>query len=1022
MAKAINIPSIEQFDVSSDQTSLSQRWDKTSLSQRWDKWMKQFNFFTVGSGITDATQKRALLLHLAGPETQEIFGTLTETGEDKDYDKAVEKLTDYFKPKKNIAYERHIFRCEIQRESETVEQFSTRLKHLALTCEYGDIKDDMIRDQIVDKCQSHELRRKFLTVEDLKLPKLLDIARAYEGACARAEKIENPSSTPVECRKKVYAYGASTPLNLIGTFESEICADGKTQSAEFLVTDTVCGSLLGYCTATALKVLKIGANINKVESNEEFKRKYPACFQGTGKLKDFQLKLHIDKTVEPVAQPVRRLPFSLREKVEQKIEDLESKDIIEKTTGPTPFVSPLVVVPKGNNDVRICVDMRQANRAILRERHPIPTVDEVIHDMNSATIFSKIDLKEGFHQIELEESSRYITTFVTSKGLYRYKRLMFGINSAPEIYQYIISQVLEGLAGVKNIADDIIVYAPDKTTHDQRLNAVFERLRERGLTVNYEKCKFCMDKLVFHGHVLSKHGIGPEQSKVEAILNARRPQNVQEVRSLLGLANWNHRFIPDLASVVEPLRRLTKKGVRFQWTNEQTESFEKLKRRLASAKTLGYFDPKAKTTVIADAGPMALGAVLIQEQNGQQRIIQYASRTLTKTEQKYSQTEKEALSLVWSCEKFRIWLIGLEFDLVTDHRALEVKSKPPPRIERWVLRLQAFNFNVKYKPGKYNIADPLSRLTQQNVSKSKVSDIAEEYVKFIALNDVPEALTAREIEQVSSRDSEITQLRREIRKNGDFKDLPDYKHVRKELTVLGKMVLRGTRIVIPKSLRYRIVKLAHQGHQGIVKTKQRLRNTVYWPGMDSQVEREVKKCHSCQLVGQPEKPEPVSRTKLPEGPWQHLSIDLMGPFPNSGDYVFVVVDYFSRWFEVDIMKSITSSKIIESLDKMFVTYGLPISIRSDNAPNFKSEEFEDYLREHAIEHLTSTPETEKCDFRERDMIQKEIGKEYADTHRNVKYSNILKGDKVLVEQKEQNKLTPRFEQEPYVVTEKQSLV
>ncbi|XP_053391969.1 uncharacterized protein K02A2.6-like [Mercenaria mercenaria] len=378
-------------------------------------------------------------------------------------------------------------------------------------------------------------------------------------------------------------------------------------------------------------------------------------------------------------------------------------------------------------------------------------------------------------------------------------------------------------------------------------------------------------------------------------------------------------------------------------------------------------------------------------------------------------------------------------------------------------------------------------MTQQNVTKAKVSDIAEEYLKFIALNDVPEALTAREIEQVSSCDPEITQLRREIRKNGDFKDLPDYKHVRKELTVLGKMVLRGTRIVIPKSYRYRIVKLAHQGHQGIVKTKQKLRNTVYWPGTDSQVEREVKKCHSCQLVGQPEKPEPVSRTKLPEGPWQYLSIDLMGPFPNKGDYVFVVIDYFSRWYELDIMKSITSSKIIESLDKMFVTHGLPTLIRSGNAPNFKSEEFEDYLRDHAIEHLTRIPywaqshgeverinrtilktikteignwrkhlnefifayrttpntvtgvcpaeliirrklctklpylvdrEAEKCDFRQRDMIQKEVGKEYADTHRNVKYSDILKGDKVLVEQKEHNKLTPRFEQEPYVVTEK----
>lgn len=1220
MAKAINIPTVSHFDVSSD---------PTSLSQRWTKWLKQFVFFTVGSGITDNKQKRALLLHLAGPDVQEIFETLNETGDEDNYDRAVEKLTEYFQPKKNVAYERHLFRTEIQKESETVEQFSTRLKHLALTCEFGDMKEDLIRDQIIDKCKSHELRRKFLLVEDLKLPKLLDIARAYEGAHAQAAKIEGPSVNPVinkikakpksvskpkvarerqtadakcyrcgkkghyardceitkgqtcrkcgnvghfakmckskiskqsrqnvkhldessnsegeenvfilgskfqhlpvmvkgmnisflidsgascnvidkvawkklkkkvklkECKKKVYAYGAKTPLHLIGKFEAEISVGGQTQIAEFLVTDSDCGSLLGYSTATALQVLKIGENINAVNSGEGLKSKYPECFQGTGKLKDFQLKLHIDRSVKPVAQPLRRLPFSLREKVEKKLEDLESRDIIEKTNGPTPWVSPLLVVPKGQNDVRICLDFRQANRAIQRERHPIPTVDEIIHEMNSAAIFSKIDLKEGFHQIELEESSRYITTFVTSKGLYRYKRLMFGINSAPEIYQFIISQVLEGLEGVKNIADDIIIYAPDKITHDLRLKAVFERLRERGLTVNYEKCRFCMDKLVFHGHVLSKHGIGPEQSKVDAILNARRPQNVQEVRSLLGLANWNHRFIPDLAAVTEPLRRLTRKGAHFKWTCEQTKAFENLKKKLASAETLGYFDPKAKTTVIADAGPLALGAVLIQEQNGQQRIIQYASRSLTKTEQRYSTTEKEALGLVWSCERFRIWLIGLEFDLVTDHRALEViygpMSKPPPRIERWVLRLQAFNFKVKYKPGKYNIADPLSRLTQENLKRSKMSDIAEEYVKFIALNDVPKAMTAREIEQISSQDPEITRLRDEIRRNGDFRDLPEFKHVRKELTVLGKLVLRGTRIVIPKSLRYRIIKLAHQGHQGIVKTKQRLRETVYWPGMDNQVEREVKKCNSCQLVGQPEKPEPLTRTKLPEGPWQHLSIDLMGPFPYTGEYVFVAVDYFSRWFEVDILKSTTSSKIIESLDKMFITHGLPISIKSDNAPNFKSEEFEDYLRVQGIEHSTSTPywapsngevermnrtilkaiktlqaekgnwkkhlnefifayrttpnsvtgvspaemmfrrklrtklpylvncDIEKHDYRERDMLQKEVGKEYADTHRNAERSDISKGDSVLVERKEQNKLTPRFEPEPYLVREK----
>ena len=214
-------------------------------------------------------------------------------------------------------------------------------------------------------------------------------------------------------------------------------------------------------------------------------------FTGVGLLRDYELKLHIDESVKPVAQHVRRIPFGLREKVDKKLDELLELDIIEEVPeGPSGWISPLVVVPKGDGDVRVCVDMRRANEAIICERHPIPTVEELLHDMNGSTVFSKIDLKWGFHQILLCEESRHITTFVTHRGLYRYKWLMFGVTSAPEKYQQIVIDVLKGCAGVANIADDLIIHGKDVVEHDRCLFAVLDRLSEVGLTVNREKCQF----------------------------------------------------------------------------------------------------------------------------------------------------------------------------------------------------------------------------------------------------------------------------------------------------------------------------------------------------------------------------------------------------------------------------------------------------------------------------------------------------------------------------------------------------
>ena len=376
--------------------------------------------------------------------------------------------------------------------------------------------------------------------------------------------------------RKLYAYASQTPLDVIGTFSCEVSAGSNTASAKFCVINGEGDPLLGKDTATSLGVLKIGIGIAAVSADPKtiggiLQQKYPNVFSGVGKLKDRAVQLHIDPNVTPVAQPMRRTPFSMRSKLEEKIKELIELDIIEPAQGPTSWVNPIVVVPKSGGDIRLCIDMRRANEAILRARHPIPTVDEITQSISGSKVFSKLDLKWGYHQLELSPESREITTFATHCGLFRYKRLLFGVNSASEQYQYEIQTALAGIEGQENISDDIIVHGKDQKEHDLRLEKVIVvRLKERGLTLNAEKCQFSMDKLTFFGMVLSGKGISCTEEKVKAVKEAREPRTVSETRSFLGLVNYCGRFIPDLAIV---------------FRGEQKKAFQELKERLACAET-----------------------------------------------------------------------------------------------------------------------------------------------------------------------------------------------------------------------------------------------------------------------------------------------------------------------------------------------------------------------------------------------------------------------------------------------------
>ena len=271
-------------------------------------------------------------------------------------------------------------------------------------------------------------------------------------------------------------------------------------------------------------------------------QQYPSLFKGIGKLEGEQVKLHIDKQVTPVAQRARRIPFHLRKEVEKELDHLEQNGIIEKVEGPTPWVSPLVIVPKKNGKVRLCVDMRMPNKAIKRECHPSPTVDDLIHKLNGGTVFSKLDLRSGYHQLALHPESRYITTFATHKGLRRYARLNFGTSSASEIFQNIINELIRDIPGALNISDDVVVFGKTQADHNRALHAVCQKFSEANLTLNQEKCEFNKSSITFFGFVFLSKGISPDPTKVEAINTAKPPTSVSGIRSFLGgsLADTEH--------------------------------------------------------------------------------------------------------------------------------------------------------------------------------------------------------------------------------------------------------------------------------------------------------------------------------------------------------------------------------------------------------------------------------------------------------------------------------------------------
>ena len=702
---------------------------------------------------------------------------------------------------------------------------------------------------------------------------------------------------------------------------------------------------------------------NDVDSNTQYiLEEYKEVFeQSLGTVKHVKARLALKPDAHPKFLPPRTIPFAIKPLVEREIKRLVEENIWEKVTY-SDWATPLVPVMKSDGNIRLCGDYKVTlNPQLQVAQHPLPNPTDMFATLSNCTVFSKIDLRQAFQQLEMDEKSQEMCSVNTHMGLYRPKRLPYGVASSPAIWQQTVDKVFAGLPGVVCFVDDILVAGKDKKEHSKRLKMVLQRILDNGIRIQKNKCSFEVSSVEYLGFVINGQGIHKTDDKVRAIKNAKTPENVKELQSFLGLVTFYGRFIPNLATIAHPLYQLLNKDVKWNWTEKCQVSFDGIKAEITAPNFLVHFQPELPIKLVCDASQVGIGSVLAHIlPDGIERPIAYASRVLNQAERNYSQIEKEALALIYGVKKFHMYLYGKnQFTLVTDHKPLLAILGPKAglptlvaaRLQRWSLILAAYNYTIEYRPTtKMGNADALSRLP--------VDKAPEEYENTILLIDALQMpVTAKDIAQHTKRDPTLSKVLQDLTTGRDAftkqEDCKPYREVWSELSTEQECVLRGSRVVIPKALRKRILEEIHSDHQGIVRSKAIARTYVWWPGIDKEIESSVKECEACAL--QQNNPQAVKMHpwECPRYPWQRLHIDFAGPF--LGHTYLIVIDAYSKWPEIVPMQSTTTQCTIKALMKIFATHGLPERIVSDNGPQFTSMEFREFLEGNGISHSFSAP-------------------------------------------------------------------
>ena len=634
--------------------------------------------------------------------------------------------------------------------------------------------------------------------------------------------------------------------------------------------------------------------------------------------------------------PARPVPVHLRDALDTELEELQNQGIIS----PVEFAkaaSPVVWIKKPNGRFRLCVDFKATlNSNIMSDAYPLPRVEEIMSKLESASKFAKIDMKSAYWQIALDDKAKELSVINTHKGLFVLNRLQMGMKNASAIFQRCVELVLKGIQNVIVYQDDIMIFADSATQLKKRLIEVKKRLREHNFTLNDDKCIQCTDSLSFLGYIFSKDGLKPDESLVTKITETNVPKNHKELSRFLGMVTYFAKFIPKFSEICTPLYQL-KANENFCWTEECTKSFATLKHCLVNAPVLQPFSLYKESVLSIDASEVSLGAVLTQDDHP----VIYISKTLSPTESRYSNIEREALAVVWAAARLEQFLIGKKFIIQTDHKPLvyilnpnmQLKRDISPRLLRFAVKMMQFDYEIRHIAGSKNVvADSLSRSPDH------------ETVHVPQVHFSQACISADILKSETNNDRFLTDLKTRIitgRWGGVSRLERPFKRIAWQLSIDDDDLIRvGSKIVPPASLYRHIFENAHQTHNGALSTLKMVQKEFFWPNMRFNIECFVKSCDECRkhrLQG----PNTTHSWPKEETAWSRLHVDWA--YTRSTGNVLIIADSFSGWLEATLCKDRTTDTVIEVMRAIFARFGVPQVVVTDNAPEFAGGHLKSWL-------------------------------------------------------------------------------
>lgn len=709
--------------------------------------------------------------------------------------------------------------------------------------------------------------------------------------------------------------------------------------------------------------IKVGDNITPAEKEQlcNLLNKYRKCFASNlselGLTSAGEMSITLNDS-EPVVYRPYRLSIKEKEVVRDMVLELQENGIVEPST--SAYASPVVLVRKKTGDYRLCIDYRALNKKTVKENYPMPLIDDQLDMLAGHKFYTTLDLASGYYQIPIRTEDRHKTAFVTPDGHFEFTRMPFGLANAPATFQRIMNQVLGSTRHKEALAylDDVIIPAKNYSEGMLRLENVLKMFSDAGLTLKLSKCLFFGDNVDYLGFEVSKEGIQPGSRKIEAVKKFPLPQNQHNVRQFLGLASFFRRFVPGFSVIAKPLTYLLRKDVTWVWGSEQEAAFRTLQQKLTDKPTLALYDSQAETELHTDACKLGLGGILLQRNDcGLLRPVAYYSRQTTPEEQNYSSYDLETLAVVSALQKFRVYLVGIKFKIITDCNSLRatfLKRDMLPRVARWWELMQEYNFDIEYRAGA-------SMAHVDALSRNPVSNSSQDKLEVLNVTEENWLVT------VQNTDSEIQRIIK-ILQDTTLSDVVDIKNNYK---VKGDKLYRvtpdGDRWVVPKGVRWQVVKLNHDdiGHFSVDKTLEKVKSSYWFPKMRVFVKKYVASCLECAYSKSSggKKPgylHPINKIDIP---FDTIHIDHVGPFVRSGRgnmHILVIIDAFTRYVYLKPVRNTKSSISIRALKEYFGIFGVPRRLVSDRGTSFTSSSFKKFMSDKGIKHILNAVATPRA--------------------------------------------------------------